>query len=134
LLEKFAKKFTELTNDFGKVVANEKPMAAEYMGYAFAGKPDIVLQGAIVEVKSSLGSSERIYGAQLAGYGMLCEAHSVVSSDACQKYVIIYKNKDDWAYRVLPDMYGNVTQREAFIANLLKYYADQTLHFYFNSF
>jgi len=134
LLEKFAKKFTELTNDFGKVVANEKPMAAEYMGYAFAGKPDIVCEGGVIEVKSSLGSSERIYGIQLGGYGMLCEANEVIDAKATQNYAIIYKHNDDWEYRILSKEYGGVTQREAFIASLLKHYADKVLNLYNNYF
>lgn len=129
ILMGFAEKFEEVKKNFGDIVVAEKPMGASYNGMEFAGKPDIVLQGAIVEIKSSLGRAERLYAMQLAAYSFLCEANEIARTE---EYVIIYKNKGQWEYKILPEKYAGITPREAFVWSLSKYYADYYLNIYKN--
>ncbi len=129
-LEMFAQVYDEVQKMFGKYVASETPLAAAYLGMQFAGKPDIVLERAVVEIKSSLGSAERVYGMQLAAYGMLCLANNVCKPVG---YVICYRNNGKWAYKVLPKCYGGVTLQDAFIAALNKYYNNKVLEQYLNN-
>lgn len=130
VLEYFAQVYEEIQRMFGKYVTSEKPMAASYDDMAFAGKPDIVLENAVVEIKSSLGSAERVYGMQLAAYGLLCKAHKVSKPD---NYVICYRHNGKWAYKVLPKAFGGITLQDAFIAALSKYYYTKKLEQYLNS-
>lgn len=137
LLEEFAKKYNQLQMMFGKYVTSERPLGAMYDGIAFAGKPDIVLEKAIIEVKSSLGSAERLYAMQLAAYGMLCEANDICKVD---KYAIVYKKGNTWEFKVIADKYGGITPREAFIKALqIHHYKsvisklENELHFYNNT-
>lgn len=119
LLASFSEIYEILVKKYGKYKIGEEALGASYEGMAFGGKPDIVLEGAIVEIKSSLGSAERLYSMQLAAYSMLCEANDITKADT---YIICYKNKNGFAYKVLPNTYAGMTPQEAFILALRKHY------------
>ncbi len=119
LLQDFAITFHHLKKKYGNLILNEKPLGASYNDMPFAGKPDIILEGAVIEIKSKLGSAERIYSMQLGGYSLLCEANEITKTDT---YIICYRSITGFTYKVLKDKYANMTPKEAFLVALERFH------------
>jgi len=131
LLESFAKVFDRITRDYGKLVAHEIALAAAIDDMKYGGKPDILIEGAVIEIKSSLSqSSERLYAQQLQAYNYLAVANELCSPE---EHIICYKYKDEFNYKVIKKAYGGIEVKDAFLWSLRKYYADFYLYQYNNN-
>ena len=129
VLESFAAIYGDLCRRYGKYIGGEMPLGASYDSMPFCGKPDIVLENAVVDIKSSL-SAERVYAMQLEAYALLLEANDVTKPEF---RILCYRNRDNWAYKVVQQEYGTVAVRDAFVAALKRHYAEKLLHIYHNS-
>ena len=126
VLEGFADIYQQLLNYYGEFICGEVPLGASYDDMVYAGKPDIVLENAVVEIKSSL-SAIRVYTMQLEGYAMLVEANFNITP---KERVICYRKNNEWEIYVTAEGFGGVKAREAFIAMLKKYYLNQIVNTY----
>lgn len=127
-LKSFGELFSKIKKQYGDVLTAEKELGAEIDKKRYAGKSDIILEDAIVEIKSSLSqSSERLYAMQLAAYRLLAACNDVTKTN---NMIICYLNRGKWSMRVIKDEYGGVAPEEAFLAKLNIYYSNQILDLY----
>ena len=91
ILEGFADIYQKLLNYYGEFLIGEVPLGASCDDMVYTGKPDIVLENAVVEIKSSL-SAIRVYTMQFEGYAMLVEANFNIKP---KERVICYRKNNE---------------------------------------
>lgn len=111
---------------YGSLLAYEKPMYAHIDGMYFAGTPDMIFEGAIVDFKSNYSNTNH-YALQMAGYNILVH-YNFVSIERVERILI-----RDTGKKIAEK---NVSFPEAipvFVDLLKKYYIDQRVDEYYNT-
>ncbi len=122
-IEKFSETLVVLTELFGKLLYVETPIYAEHKGVLFAGTPDIVLEDAIVDLKSSL-SHQKYYALQLQGYGILVKNNYKIRS---KNHIILAEVGGVFRYK---NIY-NEDAKEVFEYCLKKYDCEKHIKLYY---
>lgn len=122
-IEKFSETLVVLTKLFGKLLYVETPIYAEHKGVLFAGTPDIVLEDAIVDLKSSL-SHQKYYALQLQGYGILVKNNYKIRS---KNHIIFAEVGGVFRYK---NIY-NEEAKEVFEYCLKKYDCERLIKLYY---
>lgn len=116
------KKFMEDYKDqIGGVVECEIPLASSR---GFAGKPDVIFERAIVDLKRSMGN-KKIHALQTIGYELLAVENGLIKPT---KQHLILIAHDDGGYDVT-NVYNSMAET-VFLSLLQRYKIDQLTNYY----
>ena len=125
----FDSQFSIIKSKYGNVISTEQTVGAEIDGIKYAGRYDIMLEKAIVEIKRKVSSSKLIrqYALQLAAYAIASDNY-----DNIETFIIMYMDNNEWKIKVFNDKEVNAAI-ECFIYGVInRYKSEQLINDYFN--
>jgi hypothetical protein len=125
----FDSQFSIIKSKYGDVISTEQTVGAEIDGIKYAGRYDIMLERAIVEIKRKVSSSKlaRQYALQLAAYAIASDNY-----DNIETFIIMYMDNNKWKIKVFNDTEVNAAI-ECFIYGVInRYKSEQLINDYFN--
>lgn len=125
----FDNQFKLVKSKFGDVIGTEKVVGAEIDGVKYAGKYDVMLERAIVEIKRKVSSTQlaKQYAIQLAAYALASDNYNNIKA-----FIILYTDSDEWRIKVFnpKEMQDAI---DCFVEGIIpKYKAEQIITKYFN--
>jgi len=115
MLEKFAEMIDEIRP--GKMLIHEQPLFSRK--HMFCGKPDVIFESAIWDIKRSFGKSRR-HALQLAAYDILREENGMGTTN--EWWIIVWDGRQ-WKRR---NVYTKYQESRKWFLTLLEFY-----HYYY---
>ncbi len=128
IVDSYISELTKVQKIYGDIVAIEQPLAGQLNGMLFAGTPDIILEKAIVDIKSTIANI-KYYELQLYAYSLLAEQNGL----GAKKKQLILIGKKGQNIKAINCTSDNKIVAKIFKKLLEKWYIEYLYHNYINS-